>query len=357
MITPQPGAAETLPVIYPAQGSATLISRSWNLFRKHLKTGVLVMLAPTAVYFIFLLLLGVIASQGFLIATTQQRLTLVLLLAVGAVALLGLFFLLYGYCCCALMRYFYGAITMPAPWPIRECWDLVWRRRWTVAALLCLAAAAMIAFAVVDTLIFYLGVLLSVMTLAALGGVAGIMQSPMMVVIAVVAFLIFGFVVLAVLIGLFSTEWFMVIFPLLSVATAERERSLGAHLAEGLGLLGHNFARMLLFALALFLFSAIVSMALHAPVYAWAMYEQGRLGMTSQVALPLHVSAVINLWTGLINIILMPFYISTLTLFWYDCKVRAEGLDLRLWFRNLAGRRGADPARYFAVPPPEAPPA
>ncbi len=352
-----PETGEALPVIYPAQGSATLISRSWNLFRKHLKTGVMVMLGPTLSYLIFMLLLGLIASQGFLIAAPQQRLSLILLTALAALGMLGVFFFLYGYCCCVLMRYFYTAITGSGPDPLRACRDYVWSRRGAVAFLLAVSAVAMIGFAVVDTLIFYAGALLAVMTLAALGGLAGLMHNPLMAVIALVAFLIFGFVVLALLIGLFSTEWFVVIFPLLSVATAERPRALGAHVAEGLGMLGHNLARILVFALALFLFSTIVSMALHAPVYAWALYEKGRMGMTSQVALPMHVSAIINLWTGLINIILMPFYISTLTLFWYDCKVRAEGLDLRLWFRSLASRRGADPARYFAVPPPEAPPA
>lgn len=347
----RPAEPEAPGLIYPAQGSTTLISRAWNLFRLNLKTGVLVMLVPTVVYFVFALLLAVIASQDFQIATPGQVLTLILITGAAALAVLVAFIFAYGYCSCALMRFFYLAILNPEPPDIKACWDAVWNRRWSLALLIIGIALASIVFAVADTLVFYLAVLISILTMAGLGGLAGIMQSPLMLVVAVITFLLFGFVILAVLIGLFSVQWFAVIFPLMAVATAEKERPMLSDVGEAFRLLSRNLSRVVVFSLALFLFSMIVSTALHAPVYAWVWYEKSRLGIGNQVALPMHITTVLNLWTGLVNVVLMPFYISAVTLFWYDCKVRTEGLDLRLWFQDLIRRRGKDPRAYLYPPP------
>jgi hypothetical protein len=105
-------------------------------------------------------------------------------------------------------------------------------------------------------------------------------------------------------------------------------------------LLLSNFPKLTLFGILFFLFSCLLSTILHSPIFLWVALELARLGVPTQHTIPLHLQIGINLWGVLTSFILLPFYSSAITLMWYDCQVRKEGLDLRLWLYRLKQRRG-----------------
>ena len=82
---------------------------------------------------------------------------------------------------------------------------------------------------------------------------------------------------------------------------------------------------------------------LMSPVWIWSILELTRLGINQQDRIPLHVQTVLNIWSSLANLLVLPFHISALTLFWYDCLVRKEGLDLKLWFSRILQQQGKKP--------------
>jgi len=110
-----------------------------------------------------------------------------------------------------------------------------------------------------------------------------------------------------------------------------------------------NIGRMFVFGFAFFIFLLILSTVLHLPVLIWMTLELMRLGLhgTQAFVMPFHVHLVNNLWSSLVNMVLVPFALGAWTLFWYDCQARCEGLDLKLRFQSILKQRGLLPEQFF----------
>jgi hypothetical protein len=345
------GLPESPAAICAPQGVITLISRAWNLLRLNLKKSMMTMLAPTLLLTVFYIVISIPASQTFLTPTPASRLAISATTGLLGLGLGILSFLFWGVSCCALIRLYYSTIVRETPFTLRECWTFVNRIKWPLILMLALSLVLMVVFVIVDFLLFFAGMLTSAALFGLLGTMSAATQSGLLAIMLIFAMILWGFVVLSLLLILVTTQGFCFVFPIISLATSETvEIPWWKHLLAGYRMILSNLPRLILFALALFAFSIVVSMVMNTPILLWAWLERARLGVSEQHHVPLYVHAMLNLWRSLADLFLIPFYISAATLFWYDCRVRKEGLDLQLWLAGILRRRGKQPEDFLADP-------
>jgi hypothetical protein len=337
-------------VIYPAQGILTLISRAWNLLRTNLKSSIILMAMPTLLFTVLHLMISVLSSQTFLTPTSGATLALDILLAIGCAVLAFPCYFFWIFSCCAICRLHYSAITSDTPLSIRECWQYI-RKIWMSLTLQIIILSIILGILIVISfIVFYLGIILSVVAIAGLGLAATNFHNMLPGIMTLFFLLIWGFVVLAIIIALVSFQGLLFIFPLISVSTSnEPGLPWWHHMKHAYTLLFKNTLRVIPFTIVLFLFSWIIISVLMSPVWIWTVIELTRLGINQQHHIPLHIQTILNLWSSLANLLVIPFQISAMTLFWYDCLVRTEGLDLEIWFNRILRSQGKPPEAFPGI--------
>lgn len=334
-------------VIYPAQGIMLLISHAWNLLRANLKSSILIILAPTLLFTLFHLLVGLLSGQTFLTSTTVSALTQDLL--VGAVLILLAIpcFGLWIFSCCTLSRLYYSAITQEQPLSVKACWQYTLKRWFPTLGVTITLSISLLVMLALDFFILFIGLSLSFFILGALAVSTGNFQHIGSQVMMFLFLLVWGFVVLTFTIGMASFQGFFFTFPLLALSTGpSAPGSIWPRLKEAYRLLFKNLIRLTLFGVVLFCFSGALSVVLMSPAWIWAVLEMARLGLSQQHYIPLHVQSVLNIYSSLASLLMLPFHISALTLLWYDCQVRQEGLDLRIWFNRILERQNRQPEPF-----------
>lgn len=346
MSIPAPSGPTT---IYPAQSIMLLISHAWNLLRVNLKSSVLVLLGPTVLFAALNILISLLSERTFLTPAnptdlTQSLLTGLLLLLLGIPC-----FFVWVLSCCALSRFYYSAIVQDEPLPIKACWQYVFRRWPSMLALVLALSASLGVLILLDFLILFIGLSLSFFIAGTLVASAVSLQQMAPQIMMLFFLLILGFIILSFTIGLISFQGFFFTLPLIAVSTAQNTNvPLGRSLKQAYRFLFKNLVRLTVFGLVLFFFSAAVTAVLMSPAWIWAVMEMARLGVSQQHHIPLHVQSVINIYSSLTSLLMLPFHISALTLLWYDCQVRQEGLDLKIWFNRILGRQRNFPANLPA---------
>lgn len=321
----------------PSTGVLTLVSQAWNLVRLNFKDCIRLNLWPALLFCLSSLVLSIPSSFPFLGGTSVSKLMLVI-----GCALLGLFIWLiamgaWAFSFCALSRLFYSAIVDERPLPVGECWQHAlknWQPLVLTLFFLLLITAALFA---IDLILLYVSIMFSAAVLDLLGITFFQNKHDLLMVGMGILFLItWGFAIISLLIVLFNAQGVMFTFPFIGIATRHREQAAWwPGIRQAFRLIYGNFSRLALFGTAFFLFACAVSGALHFPVLAWAGLEISRLGLPTRHAIPIHVQAIIDLWTFLTSFILLSFYSSAMTLMWHDCQIRKEGLDLKLWLHHL----------------------
>ena len=328
-------------VIYPAQNILTLLSRAWNLFRNHFKVSILMVLPPLLLLTAVHLLTSLLSSHPFLTPTSFQALSFQLLAGVISVVLLVPYFFAWSFSCCALSRYYFSAIVSEKPLSMKACWQYI-GKHWQAYLGLILGLGGMsIVLTALTLLVLGLGIFLSFLVLGGLSAVVPHVGNNFLPGLMVLMFLlIWGFTVLASVVSIITFQGFLFCFPLLAYSTApQAPAALWPLIQKSFKLLFDQFPRLLLFALALSLLTMVMSTVIMSPVGFWMMVELARLGVNQQHFLPLHVQIIFNLWSSIVNLLIFPFHISAITLLWYDCLVRKEGLDLKLWLNQLISRQ------------------
>ena len=288
-------------------------------------------------------LMSIPSSQNFLLPSSMASLAVTLGIAVLGIVLLVAGYFVFGYACCVLSRFFYSVITRDEPYSARECWQFVRQRGWSIFWLLAMSLVLIILFGLLDAVLLFFSMTLS-LAVGVLGPIQTIAQQPANMIVAIFAFLLWGFIVMGVMIMAASVQ-ILLAFLMVAVSTSDGQTPWQSA-RYSVRLFSANMGKAISFSMALFVFSLILSIALYIPVSTWIWFEQNRLGLQQQYALAFHIQVVASLWSSVINLVLTPYYISAITLFWYDCQTRKEALDLKLWFNNIVARRGRIPPRH-----------
>jgi len=343
-------------VIYPAQSVMTLISRAWNLTRLDLKNSVLMMLPAVLMNVLVHTLFSALASNSALTPTSFQAMGFKLVLAiVGFVALLPNFYL-FVFCSTALSRRYYSAIVGTHPLDSKSCWAYVLKHWLGLLGLSTALEVVSIVLGVINIVLVGLGVFLSAALtgtlIAAMPHIGNALMPNLMLLLFI---LVLGFAILALTLCILTFISYFFCFPLLAIATSPKSPEGWWSLVQNaFSLLFRNFPRLVMFSIALFLLSMTMIGVMMGPASIWMLVEMTRKGVNQYYHLPFYMQMVMNLWSSLTNLIFYPFWVSALTLLWYDCQVRKEGMDLRLWFNQIVGRHGHKPDEYQTEAEPQA---
>lgn len=340
-------------VIYQSQGILTIMSRAWTLARVNLKAILLIMLPPTLLNTALHILLSLLSSRSFLTTANATELgsSLLLLAGAGLLSIPTIVAWLISYC--LMGRFFYLALLRREAPSIKECLQHLSCHWLALAGLTIVLGLLVLGLVVVTLVISYLGLILVGFVMAAL--VASVNKATpgfpalMMGIFALVV----GFVALVLVVSLIALELFLFNFPIMSVLTVtDRRKKFSAHLSDSFQLLFKHFPRVLLFSVAALMLSWTFMGVMLGPASIWMAVEMARAGIGNQHTLPVYMQTIWNIWSSLANCLIMPFHVSALTLFWYDCQVRGEGLDLKLWLERLRIRKSGN-APLKATPMPE----
>ncbi|WP_373530977.1 hypothetical protein [Vampirovibrio sp.] len=321
------------PVIYPPQGILTLISRAWTLVRVNLKVVLLLMAVPAILNTLFHILLSLFSNQAFLTQVGVGELAIRLLLLAGTCVLIIPVFLAWLISYGMLCRFFYLSLLRNTTPSLKECFQHLRANALPLMGMTVLLGLMFLGLLVVTLVIFYLGMILVGFTMTALMASSGGATSKLMMGIFA---LVVGFGAFVLLVSLGTVQWFLFNFPILSLLTnTEAPKKFWRHIGDSYQLLFKSVPRVLLFSIGFMLLSWSFMGVLMGPVSLWMGVEMSRTGLDNHHSVPLYVQSIWNIWSSLANCLIMPFHISALTLFWYDCQTRAEGLDLKRWLNKL----------------------
>jgi hypothetical protein len=339
------------PIIYPPQGVLTLISRAWTLVRINLKVVLGLMALPTLFNTLFHVLLSLFSNQSFLTQVGYAELGFRLLLLGGTFLLAIPIFLAWLVSYGMLGRFFYLSILRNTAPTVKECFQHLRENALSLVGMTFLLGLMVMGMLVVTFIIFYMGILLTgyiYFAVAALSASKGVTSSS--VLMAIFALLV-GFGALVLLVSLGTMQWFLFNVPILSLLTATgKPKGFWRHIGDSYQILFRLTPRVILFSVGFLLLSWIFMGVLMSPALIWIKVEMSRTGLASHHSVPLYVQSIWNIWSSLANCLIMPFYISAMTLFWYDCQTRSEGLDLKLWLEKLQVRKPGNPATPAIAP-------
>ncbi len=238
-----------------------------------------------------------------------------------------------------LNRLYYMMLTQDTPVRFEDGWRFI-QRLWPklLAVMLCNLPMG-IGFVVLDTVVVFLGFGGSWLVLSMLSFPNTAVRAG-----AVVAVILWGFVILALLLSLIAIQMITMSMPLMAMVS-EKTESVGKAFRIAFASVGRSLFKTALFGSLLVVFTVAVSQTIQLPMNVWLFFEVQRTILqehSSPENLPWYVKSAANLWTSLTMILLIPFNAAALSLFWYDCQVNTQGLDLTLWLERLKQRHQID---------------
>jgi len=132
---------------------------------------------------------------------------------------------------------------------------------------------------------------------------------------------------------LISLICFLLIACMVLTIAACEEQPLSALVSRGFSLTVKDFGRSLLFGVLLLATLSLLSYPLSLPLVALSVFEFFRHNMSTETLtdpakMPLYVLVATQVWESLVNMMLWPITFISYGLFYYDLRMRQEGLDV-----------------------------
>lgn len=145
------------------------------------------------------------------------------------------------------------------------------------------------------------------------------------------------FIIFLVLFLLIFIPFMMLIFSQflvcclqLVILSVEKPMSLWDCFKRSMILIYKNFGHAIFFSFCLISIWYVFTMYFNIPIIIYSFIEVFKDGIVprSQATYPMHVLVISSIWGSLAGMLIWPFIVSAITLFYYDIKVRTEGFDL-----------------------------
>jgi hypothetical protein len=360
MTTPTPLPRPLPSHIYGPAGICSLLDRAWNLFKRNGKASFLLLMVPLIISTLASLLSTIPSSLPTMTEFSVETMLISLGVMLVAVVVGGVAWFVTFVMCCTLTRLYYSALVGETPLTIRQALS-AFKHIWPVMILVFMGFLCFwFTFVFIDIFVFLLGMAATLSAMAMLTTSSSYMVQGGAVIVAVFAGAL-TFLVLFVLVAFQS-----LLFSLSMIAFAITDETyypvpgwtldfdawmgyLFGNMAKitmmALGMMGiifSNVMRAMRFGALLLLLYMILVCMFHIPVFIWMAVEFERLSLFSESIpglLPMHVSIVFQLWSGLVAAVVWSYMLAALTLFLYDCRVRSEGLDIQLMFERMQDRK------------------
>jgi hypothetical protein len=335
-------ATRAVPPVLSSQGFLLLLSRAWNLCRLNWSVGFRFMVVP--IFFQLLLTIGgSLLNHSMKTAFTPGH-TGGLMMALAGIffglLLFGgwfLYGLVWGFCVFGLSRYYDAVLIREQPLTMRDCFQYTQAKLWPLLGLLIVMLVASLVLAVVDVLILFFGGFVSTLVMAQFPGwVAPFFAKGPATVMAVLFLILWGCLILGGVIALVTLQSFLFVFPTLAVATAnDPAADFFKTLRYGVKRVFANFMRIPPFAMVLSILTGVMIFTALTPIFGVVVWEVQHPLPGHAPEFPLQGVIILNVARSLVELVSGPFMISALVLFWYDCRVRRDGLDLSLRLARL----------------------
>jgi len=162
-------------------------------------------------------------------------------------------------------------------------------------------------------------------------GVSAVMLKPGTALIYVIFFvMVLGFL------GVIATCLvFYLLWPIVMSVAACEERDIGTLISRALSLTFRDFGRATLFGVLLMVTYTALSYTLSLPAVMVSLFEVLRNGIASGAAsaadpskMPLYVLILTQSWESIVNMLLVPITWLAFGQFYYDLRMRQEGIDV-----------------------------
>jgi hypothetical protein len=125
---------------------------------------------------------------------------------------------------------------------------------------------------------------------------------------------------------------FYLLWPIVMSLAACEERDVGTLISRALSLTFRDFGRATLFGALLLITYTALSYTLSLPAMVISLFEVLRHGITASAAdptkMPLYVLILTQSWESVVNMLLIPISWLAFGQFYYDLRVRQEGIDV-----------------------------
>ena len=310
--------------IYPHSGATAIVGRAWSLFRRFPKESVLLMMPPTFLNLIVAILASYPASAPLRdrINPTYIVVSVVIMLAAMLLSMLaGIVSVFFFF---VLIRFYYSRLIQEDPITLKEAITQSLNRWKSITLSVILSFIGYLFFVVVDIAMitiefilfaFAIGNMMKVNPSLGAGGMA-----VLMLVIGIQLVILIGF------------QAMLLLIPITALACTETEKRMIDTVIESYKVILGQPLRSAWFGIALGTTAIVMSLVVNIPVSVvlLQMIQGGEKGYV-----PFHMSVFASTFSNLFHLVLFPFLLGALTLFWYDGTVRRLGADLHLQLQRL----------------------
>ncbi|MEW5819301.1 MAG: hypothetical protein AB1782_03855 [Cyanobacteriota bacterium] len=184
-----------------------------------------------------------------------------------------------------------------------------------------------VTFYILDSFLIVILVLFVAIIPIFLGGVVGNNNETLGFIAGLTTCILMGIVML--IFSFFVLYQFLICFLQLVIAATE-ETTLFKSLVKSVDLVAHSLTRSGFFIFSLLTLWYAIVLFFNFPPLVYSFYELFKDGITTASGtLPMHILIITTLWGFFVNMLTWPWVVSAVTIFYYDTKVRTEGLDLK----------------------------
>lgn len=300
-----------------------IISRGWRLYRLNFKLIIFYAIWPS----FFLLIAKVILNMpSAFVKSSSVNIVDIMFCTypLGFLIYLGAFFvsLVFNY---AMIRAFYGMLTNQA-YDYSSIYSYTKARLSSVLKLCGLISVETVAFVFLDFILLFILYIIAVIPVAAVLGTTASIESIK----------IFVYIFIVILIILISLPYILLLiyqfqfcgFQLVSLATEEMPA--GYTIVKSFRTIKYNIIKSGLFGVCLYILWYALVIFFDIPT-SLILYM---LTYYSGTDIPLAYIIISVIWSSIVNMLLWPLLIASLTLYYYNYKVRTEGTDLLTSIRS-----------------------
>lgn len=307
-------------------GSGDIISLGWRLYRVNFKKVILYSLLATPVILMSQILLQV--PQAYANNPQMLGLTYFCVCPSGCLTMLAGMFLAIFFNVCMCKSFFY--ILTGKDHNYKDIFNEVKAKIIDIMLFCIILIIEITLFYLLDIVVLFLVIMLA----GILGGFStAVLSQYGDVYTPITGIVICGLVfIVSIIIGIFILFQFLVCgFQFVSLSIENSKGNLFKPFISSIDLLSTNILRSSGFMFCLLFIIYVLIFYFNIPPMIYIFYEMFREGVVaaSNYTYSLPVLIVSSLWGSAVNMLIWPMIIATLTLYYYDVKVRNEGFDLK----------------------------
>jgi hypothetical protein len=305
-----------------------IISRSWRLYRLNFKEVFLYTLIPSVVFVVAQIFFNV----PYLISanpTTQPDPGMILGLCcaiypIGFLLLFaGLFVAIFFNAC--MIKAFYNIITGIES-NNKEIIEYIKNNIVSFLKLAGLIILEVLIFSAIDTVLFIVAYFIMLIPMFISAMLAAI--HPAFGIIGLVVSILIFFITFMLLAVVFMLQFFFCSMQIVIVVI--EKIPVFKSITKSIDIISKDLSRSSAFAFTLFLLWYVLLFFFNLPSTILVVFIMFKEGFASSPHPPFTVIMVATVWNYVAAMLIWPFIISAITLFYYDMRVRLEGLDLRM---------------------------